>query len=191
VALLGPDDALPVPARRVLVAGSSGAGKTTLAAVVGAALGLPHVELDALFHGPGWVPRPSFRSDVERFAATDQWVTEWQYDAARDLLASRADLLVWLDLPRRLVVRQIVRRTVVRRLRGQELWNGNLEPPLRTVFTDPEHVVRWAWATHGSTAPRVRALHERRPELVVVRLRSRREVDRWRRGPLVRASRSA
>lgn len=189
--LLGPHDALPAPVRRVLVAGSSGAGKTTLAAAVGAALGLPHVELDALFHGPGWVPRPSFRADVERLAASDHWVTEWQYDAVRDLLASRADLLVWLDLPRAVVVRQVARRTVVRRLRGSELWNGNREPPLRTLLTDPEHVVRWAWATHGSTAPRVRALLERRPELAVVRLRSRREVDRWRQGPLVRASRCA
>jgi adenylate kinase family enzyme len=173
----------------VLVAGSSGAGKTTLAAAVGGALGLQHVEVDALFHGPGWTPRPSFVADVERLAAGDAWVTEWQYDAVRDLLAARADLLVWLDLPRLRVVRQVVRRTVVRRLRRQELWNGNREAPLRTFLTDREHVVRWAWATHAHTGPRVRALQERRPDLVVVRLRSRREVDRWARGPLRSAGR--
>ncbi len=189
--LLGPDDALPVTAGRVLVAGASGAGKTRLAAAVAAARGLPHVELDALFHGPGWVPRPSFRSDVERLAAADHWVTEWQYDAVRDLLAARAELLVWLDLPRTVVVRQLVRRTVVRRLQRRELWNGNREAALRTFLTDPEHVVRWSWTTYAHTEPRVRALHEQRPELPVVRLRSRREVDRWLTGPLVRASRCA
>jgi adenylate kinase family enzyme len=191
VPLLGPDDPLPGRPRRVLVAGSSGAGKTTLAAAVAAVLGLSHVELDALFHGPGWVPRPSFRAEVERLAATDHWATEWQYDAVRELLASRADLLVWLDLPRTVAARQLVRRTVLRRLRSQELWNGNVEPPLRTVLTDPEHVVRWAWAAHGHTAPRVQALRARRPELPVVRLRSRREVARWVSGPLLRASRCA
>jgi hypothetical protein len=77
----------------------------------------------------------------------------------------------------------------VRRLRRQELWNGNREAPLRTFLTDREHVVRWAWATHAHIGPRVRALQERRPDLVVVRLRSRREVDRWARGPLRSAGR--
>jgi adenylate kinase family enzyme len=184
VPLLGPDDPLPRGVRRVLVAGPSGAGKTTLAATTAAALGLTHVEVDALFHGPGWTPRPSFVADVERLAAGEGWVTEWQYGAVRDLLAARADLLVWLDLPRALVLHQVVRRTVVRRVRRQALWSGNLEPPLWTVLTDREHIVRWSWATHAVAATRVRALRERRPELPVVRLRSRREVRRWVAGPL-------
>ena len=187
--LLGPRDALPARPQRVLVAGTSGAGKTTLAAAVGAALAIPQVELDALFHGPGWTPRPSFAADVARLADGEQWVTEWQYDAARDLLAARADLLVWLDLPRRVVLRGLVRRTVGRRLRSRELWNGNFEPPLRTFLTDPEHVVRWAWTSHASSGPRVLALRARRPELTVVRLRSRREVGRWVTGPLRAVSR--
>ena len=182
--LLGPGDALPSRPRRVLVAGTSGAGKTTLAAAVGGALGLSHVEADALFHGPGWVPRPSFVADVERLVAGEDWVTEWQYDAVRALLASRADLLVWLDLPTSLVVRQLVQRTVVRRWCGYQLWNGNREAPLHTFLTDPEHVVRWAWRTDAATGPRVLALHRQRPELPVVRLRSRRDVDRWSSGPL-------
>ena len=182
--LLGPDDALPARPRRVLLAGSSGAGKTTVAAAVAGALGLPHVELDALFHGPGWTPRPSFVADVERFAADHAWVTEWQYGPVRDLLASRADLVVWLDLPRARVMPQLVRRTLVRRLRGELLWNGNVEPPLRTFLTDPEHIVRWGWTQHAAARRRVQVLRAQRPELTVVRLRSRREVRRWTAGPL-------
>jgi adenylate kinase family enzyme len=68
VPLLGPGDPLPRRPSRVLVAGTSGAGKTTLAARIGALLRLPHVEIDALFHGPGWRPRPTFEADVRRFA---------------------------------------------------------------------------------------------------------------------------
>jgi len=177
--LLGAGDPLPARPRRVLVAGTSGAGKTTLARGLAALLDLPRTELDALRHGPGWVPRPSFGAEVEALAAGDAWVTEWQYTAVRPLLAARADLLVWLDLPRAVVLSRLVRRTVGRRLRGEVLWNGNREPPLRTVPTDPEHVVRWAWSSHARTGPRVLALVEQRPELAVVRLRSPREVDRW------------
>ena len=183
--LLGPGDPLPDRPRRVLVAGSSGAGKTTVAGAVAGALGLTHVELDALFHGPDWTPRPTFAADVERFVAGDSWVTEWQYDAVRDLLASRADLVVWLDLPRPRVMVQLARRTLVRRVRGELLWNGNVEPPLRTLLTDPGHVLRWGWTQHPVARRRVQALQTRRPELSVVRLRSRREVRRWTAGALL------
>jgi adenylate kinase family enzyme len=184
VPLLGAADPLPRRPRRVLVAGTSGAGKTTLAGRVAATLELPHVELDSLYHGPGWRPRPSFEADVRRLSAGPAWVTEWQYNAVRALLADRADLLVWLDLPRRVVMHRLVRRTIVRRVRRTELWNGNVEPPLWTVFTDREHLVRWAWHAHRRTAAHVNDLLARRPDLPVVRLRSGADVARWLAGPL-------
>ena len=168
------------------MAGTSGSGKTTLAALIAVALEVPHVEIDSLFHGPGWTPRPSFEADVRRFSAEPGWVTEWQYDSVRAHLADRADLLVWLDLPRAVVLRQVIRRTLVRRLRRQDLWNGNVERPLWTVFTDRQHIVRWAWRTHHETAARVAELRRTRPDLGIVRLRSRREIAHWSRGPLRR-----
>jgi adenylate kinase family enzyme len=186
--MLGAADPLPVAPRRVLVAGTSGSGKTTLAARVAAVLGAPHIEIDSLFHGPDWARRPSFEDDVHRFSAERAWVTEWQYGAVRDHLADRADLMLWLDPPTATVMRQVVRRTVVRRLRRQQLWNGNMEPPLWTIFTDRGHIVRWAWQTRAKTATRIGELRNRRPELPVVRLRSRAAAERWLRGPLRQAS---
>ena len=70
------------PARRVIIAGPSGSGKTTACALVSDRIGVPHHEIDALFHGPGWQPRPQFHDDVARFVATEAWVTEWQYSEA-------------------------------------------------------------------------------------------------------------
>jgi adenylate kinase family enzyme len=187
VPVLDATDPLPQRPRRIAVAGPSGAGKTTLAARIAELLGIPHIELDGLFHGPGWTPRESFAADVDAFSAGPNWVTEWQYPAARAVLADRADLLVWLDFTRATVMRQVVRRTVRRRLRRQVLWNGNVEPAMRTVLTDPEYVVRWAWSTWSETGPRVAALHRRRPELTIVRLADRRAARHWLSGPLRRA----
>lgn len=184
-------DPLPGRLSRVIVAGASGAGKTTLAAHIGVRLGLPHTEIDALFHGPGWTPRSEFVADVQRLAAGERWVTEWQYALVRPLLAERADLLVWLDLPLPVVMRQVIWRTVRRRLLREELWNGNREPPFRTIVADPEHIVRWAWTGHAKIEAKVLDLHEHRPDLPVVRLRSRAEVRRWCAGLLAAAESSA
>ncbi|GGK08108.1 adenylate kinase [Pilimelia anulata] len=182
--LLGPAAPLPHRPGRILVAGTSGSGKTTTATLVAAALDLPRVELDALYHGPGWTPRPTFAADVDRFAAGPRWVTEWQYRAVRARLLARADLLVWLDPPRAVVLRQLIRRTLHRRLRRVELWNGNVEPPLWTILTDRDHVVRWAQRTHGRTRARVLAAAAERPGLCVVRLGGWVDVQRWVAGPL-------
>ncbi len=152
---------------------------TSVARRLGQALALPHVEIDSLFHGPDWTPRDSFVTEVEAFAAEPRWVTEWQYPTVQPLLAERADLLVWLDLPRATVMHQVIKRTVRRRVRRQVLWNGNVEPPIRTIFTDSDHIVRWAWSTHAETAERVAALQKQHPQLNIVRLRNWSDVQEW------------
>ncbi|QKJ18536.1 AAA family ATPase [Microbacterium hominis] len=186
--MLTADDPLPDAPRRVVVAGVSGVGKTTLAVRIAQVAGLPHTEIDALFHGADWVPRLEFVDDVLALVQTDRWVTEWQYRSARPLLTERADTLVWLDLPFATVtLPRVIGRTLRRRLRREELWNGNLEPPLHTFFTDPEHIVRWSVSTRGKYRERVPALAGQHPHLTIVRLRTPREVERWIAGPLTAA----
>lgn len=140
---------------------------------------VPHTEIDSLFHGPNWVPRAEFMSDVEQLTQEPGWVTEWQYGAARPLLAARADTLVWLDFPVPVSMARLIRRTVRRRLGRVELWNGNVEGPLYTLFTDPDHIIRWGWRTRHKlrkSMPGVRAAH---PQLAIVHLRSPRQAECW------------
>lgn len=179
------DDLLPTRPHRILVAGVSGSGKTTLATRLAAVTGGPHTDIDGLFHGPGWMPRPSFLDDVDRLTSADTWVTEWQYGTARPRLAARADLLVWLDLPFWTVTFPRVLRRTWRRSRHREvLWNGNVEPPLRRLLVGRENIVRWAVATRHKYRELVPAVAREHPALTVVRLRSPREVDDWVAGPL-------
>ncbi|MFC7493993.1 MULTISPECIES: AAA family ATPase [unclassified Nocardioides] len=177
--MLTATDPLPHRPRRVTVAGVSGSGKSTLARRVGALLGLPYTEMDALHHGAGWTKRPEFEADVDAVVASEAWVCEWQYDYARPLLIERADLVVWVDLPFPVTLSRVVRRTVRRRVRREELWNGNQEGPLHTFFTDREHIVRWAINTRNLYDERIPLVAAARPDLPIVRLRSSREVDRW------------
>jgi adenylate kinase family enzyme len=168
-----------------VVAGVSGVGKTSLARRIADIIGAPHTEIDALYHGAGWVPREEFLDDVHALIAEESWTTEWQYATARPLLAARADVMVWLDLPFATVtLPRVIRRTLRRRLRSEILWNDNVEPPLHTIFTDREHIVRWAFSTRGKYRARVPALECDHPHLTVVRLQSQRQVEHWLTGSL-------
>ena len=181
-------DPLPCPPKRVLVAGVSGVGKTTLGRRIAAITQGPHTEIDAIFHGPAWTPRPEFLADVRSLIRTGSWTTEWQYDAARPLLAESADVLVWLDLPFvRVTLPRLVRRTIRRRWTREELWNGNREAPLWTVLTDREHIVRWAIRSRRNYQAAVPGLIHGYPHLTVVRLRSQKDADDWLAGPLAGA----
>jgi adenylate kinase family enzyme len=170
--------ALPLPGR-VLVAGVSGAGKSTLADTIAGITGAPRIEIDSLFHGPGWVPRPQFVAEVTALAGQDAWVIEWQYSAVRPLLVERAEMMVWLDLPTSVVMWRVIRRTIRRRIKHIELWNGNYEPPLHTFFTNPDHIVRWAWRTRNQCRDQIHDAVATTPHVTLVRLRSRHQVNRW------------
>ncbi len=163
----------------MLVAGTSGSGKTTMARELSTRTGLPHTEIDSLFHGPGWAPRESFIEDATAVADAASWVSEWQYSPVKPHFLSRCDLLVWLDLPLAVVMWRLVRRTVRRRVHRTELWNGNREGPLLELLTDPEHIIRFTWRVRHHAVQNVELAQVVRPELPVVRLRSRREVTRW------------
>lgn len=154
---------------RMIVLGPSGVGKTTFAQRFDHLVGVPHVEIDALHHGPSWTPRPEFLSEVEGFAATESWVTEWQYQSARPLLADRATVAVWLDYPRPVTMSRVIKRTIRRAVRREVLWNGNVEPPLWTVFADKTHVVRWSWQGIANYRKRAKQLSESHPELPIFR----------------------
>ena len=73
--VLGFRDSLQFRPKRVIVAGVSGTGKTTLAARIAPILGAPHTEIDGLYHGPNWTPREEFLRDVQAFAGDhrDTW----------------------------------------------------------------------------------------------------------------------
>ncbi|TCK63439.1 AAA family ATPase [Curtobacterium sp. PhB136] len=177
--MLGAEDVLDPPPRRVLVAGTTGVGKTTTAGRIARALGIPHTEIDSLFHGRDWEPRPTFEADVDAYSAEPAWVTEWQYSQVRAMLAARADTLVWLDLPVPVAFWRLLRRTVRRRVRRIELWNGNVEPPLWTFFTNRDHIIRWGMRTRRKMQQMVPAVERTAPHLRIVRLRSRADVDAW------------
>ncbi|MEV6769576.1 AAA family ATPase [Nocardia sp. NPDC051030] len=163
---------------RILVSGISGAGKTTLAVRLAELLRMPRYELDALHHGPGWVKRDAFEDEVAEFSDGERWVTEDQYkQLVGSVLWSRADTLVWLDLPRSTIMPRVIRRSVARAVSRRELWNGNRESVRNWI--EPGHPMRWAWSQHANRRLDMEYRIPQFPHLTVVRLRTAPEVREW------------
>ncbi len=177
------DDPLPLRPDRVLIAGVTGSGKTTLARRVAAMWELRHIEIDGLFHGENWTPRPSFIDDVRAFAAEDRWVTEWQYTSkgTDEILAPRAQLVIWLDYPYRVVRSRLLRRTIGRSVLRTRMWNDNVEKPIWRMFSgDPEeNIVAWQTKTLHKWTERMPDVVREQRHLIIVRLRHPRETERW------------
>jgi adenylate kinase family enzyme len=104
--------------RRIIVVGSQGSGKTTLALRLGSKLGLPVIHLDVLYWRPGWKPSETagFRLRVSEAIASDAWVVDGSFSGlAFDLTLARAQLLVVIDRPRWLCQWRILRRSALDR----------------------------------------------------------------------------
>lgn len=170
--------------RRVSVIGSAGSGKSTFGGSLARTMGVPFLELDSVFHQAGWtpLPDPEFRRRVLAAVADESWVIDGSYRAVRDLVWARADTVVWLDLPRRTVMRQVIWRTLRRGVTRRELWNGNRESVRNFLTWDPEEsVVAWAWHHHDRYRQRysAAAADPDNANLTFVRLTSRRAVNRF------------
>lgn len=167
---------------RLAVVGVTGSGKTTLARRLAHHFQVPHVELDALYWGPGWTASPGevFRERITQALNGNAWVVDGNYGQARDLVWRSATHLIWLDYAWPVIFGRILRRTVHRLLTRQELWNGNREH-WREAFLSRDSLFVWALKSrpkHRRQYPELLAQPEY-AHLQVVRLSSPRATQRW------------
>ena len=100
-------------ARRLMIIGQPGSGKSYLAAKLGDILGLPVVHIDKIHWQPGWVARESqvkmaMARDVH---AQDAWIFEGGLFPTWEERLDRCHVLIWLDVPLFIRLWRIARRT--------------------------------------------------------------------------------
>jgi len=167
---------------RIVVIGTSGSGKTTMAGQLAARRGLRHIELDALFWDAEWTPAPHavFRERLLAALPDDGWVVDGNYSQVRDILWGRANTVVWLDYSLPVVLARVTRRTFSRMVTRETLWNGNRERLRDTLFSR-ESILLWALTSYRRNRRTYVALLAQ-PDyrrLSVIHLRSPRAADEW------------
>jgi adenylate kinase family enzyme len=162
--------------RRILVIGSGGAGKSTVARRLGKLLDLEVNHLDKFFWKPGWVESPNdeWLQTVTELINRDSWIIDGNYGGTLPLRLQKCDTIVFLDMPRLLCLWRIVKRNFqYRRGTRPDMAEGCAEK-LDFEF------VSWVWNYSRTTRPKVvRLIREHSEGKRVVWLRSRREVEKF------------
>ena len=158
---------------RVLVIGSGGSGKSTVATELADVLGLPLIHLDALYWSSGWVPTPAdeWRRRVEELIAHPRWVMDGNYGGTLDLRLARCEMVVFLDLPRVVCLWRVLKRQL--RFRGRS--RPDMPPGCPERFS--WEFITWIWTYPARRRRSVLAkLNALRDSVRVVILSSRRQV---------------
>lgn len=166
----------------IVVIGTSGCGKTTLARALAKKLDIPHIELDELCWQPEWTPRPAdeFKQVVLQATKEGPWVADGNYSAVRDLVWARAGTLIWLNYSFLTVFSRAIIRTFKRVVYKEALFSGNVETFKDVLFSSdsiPIWVLKTFWKRKKSLP--ILLKNEQFAHLDVVELKNQKMADNW------------
>jgi adenylate kinase family enzyme len=160
--------------KKILIIGSGGSGKSTLAARLGEATGIEVVHLDQEYWQPGWVEpdKAEWALHVARILPRDAWIKDGNYSGTLEMRMAAADTVIFLDLPRTVCIRRILRRSLK--------YRGTNRPDMAEGCNEKVDLkfLKWIWDYPRRTRPKVeRMLAEFEGE--IIRLRTAGEVEEW------------
>lgn len=158
-------------ARRVLVLGSSGSGKTYLSARLGELLHIEVLHLDAYFWRPGWVSTAEheWRGIVSQLTRKSSWIMDGTYENTLDLRLPEADTVVVIEQSRWICLWGVLKRRLF------------FDGPGRTDAPAGQRIdlpfLRYIWEYPSATRPLVhRLIQQYGPDKRLIVLTGAREV---------------
>ena len=167
---------------RINIVGTSGCGKSTVGKHIAEGLNVPYIQLDELFWKPNWAESTDeeLYPKLEKALSADEWVLDGNYNRTTPIKWKRVQMVVYLDLPFHIVLYRIIRRSLLRGIRNEELWHGNKETLWKHLFTR-DSMILWTIRRFSMNRKRYTELFEK-PEyshIKFVRLCSDKEVKNF------------
>lgn len=158
---------------RVVVIGSGGSGKSTFSRELGRVTGIPVIHLDREYWRPGWeeTPKDEWKARVADMLEGERWIMDGNFGGTREMRMQAADTIIFLDLPRRVCLYRILKRTLKYYGRSRpDMAEGCLER------LDLEFVM-WVWNYKHRSRMTLLAELEGLEEKSVMILRNQRQVS--------------
>ena len=157
---------------RVVVIGSGGSGKSTFSRELGRAIRIPVIHLDREYWRPGWeeTPKDEWAIRVAEMLGGERWIIDGNFGGTREMRMRAADTIIFLDLPRRVCLYRILKRTVK--------YYGRSRPDMAEGCNerlDLEFIL-WVWNYRNRGRKRILAELEGLGDRRVIILKNRRQV---------------
>lgn len=161
---------------KVIIVGSSGAGKSTFAIQLQEKTNLPLFHLDKLFWKPGWIlsSKEEQITIQKKVIEKEQWIIDGNYGDTLDLRITACDTIIFIDPPRTVCLYQVLKRN--------KMYKNSPRPDMNEGC--PEKVdwdfLKWTW--HFKNTQRValiKKLNNVYREKNIVILKSRKEVNNY------------
>ena len=163
---------------KIAIIGNGGSGKTTLGFLLHETLKLPLYHLDQYYWEPNWQRKnvQDFVSIHAQLCTNEQWIIEGANHKYLPDRIKHADVILFLDMPRRLCLWRAIKRAVAN---WGRVIPGAPQGCSQRVFSYGFFVfLRWIWSYNSKNRTRVMGLLDeaRAHNKVVYILRSSQEV---------------
>lgn len=168
--------------KKIMICGSIGAGKTTLAKALSKKLNIAHTELDSVYWLPGWQMRPAEQMQelINKTTSVDRWIICGNFNAFKELTRDRADTIIWLDYPFLICFWQALKRSIRNIKTHQKCCNGN-QDTWRRLFFSKNSILLWLIRTFRRRNKRYETMMQDPfyKNKAFIRLKSRKEAEKW------------
>ena len=163
--------------KRILVIGSSGAGKSTFSRRLHEATGLKLIHLDKLYWKPNWVEttdKTEWRKTLAEVLRGDEWIIDGNYSSTMEMRLEASDTAILLDLPNYVCAWRVLKRFVLNRKRSRPDMAEGCQEKFDWEF------LKWTWNYPTRSKPRVEELLKRfGGEKTIIRLRSKQDIENF------------
>lgn len=161
--------------KKIIVIGSGGSGKSTFSRRLGERTSIEVIHLDREYWRPNWEKTPvdEWEARVATILGRDSWIMDGNFGGTREMRMQAADTIIFLDIPRRVCLYRILKRTIQ--------YYGRSRPDMAEGCDerfDLEFLL-WLWNYPNRTRSRVIEASEKFPDKRFVRLRTTSEVEKF------------
>lgn len=162
--------------KKIIIIGSGGAGKSTLAKQLGQKLELPVIHLDALFWRPGWdpMPKPEFLARMQEIMKSSQWIIDGNFGSTMDDRLQAADTIIFLHYSRYVCIQRALKRRIMYHNKTRPDMGEGCAEKIDPTF------LKWIWDYPEEKAPQVLdklVSHSLTKNIII--LRSPKQTNKW------------
>ncbi|WP_419873345.1 DNA topology modulation protein [Candidatus Pristimantibacillus sp. PTI5] len=127
--------------KKIILIGSGGSGKSSLARKLGNSLAIDVYHLDAMFWKPGWIttPKDEQRTVQQELVSRGCWIIDGNYNGTMDIRLQAADTIIFLDLSKWLCLYRVIKRRVQYRKKKRTDMAEGCEERISL------HFLKWVW----------------------------------------------